>query len=58
MFWTNIEATGFIDEVSYETFPQKIWNHPVRECWGVGGRKERNLARMGIYTIGGLVNAT
>jgi DNA polymerase V len=49
--------TGFIDEVSYETFAHKIWPHPVRECWGIGGRMERNLARMGIYTIGDLANA-
>lgn len=49
--------TGYIDEVTYETFAQKIWHHPVRDSWGVGSRMEKNLARMGIYTIGDLAKA-
>lgn len=51
------EATGFIDEVTYETFAEKLWKFPVRDCWGIGSRMERNLARLGIYTIGDLAKA-
>lgn len=49
--------TGYIDEVTYETFADKLWKFPVRECWGIGSRMERNLARLGIYTIGDLAKA-
>jgi DNA polymerase V len=49
--------TGYIDEVSYETYAEKMWHFPVRDSWGIGGRMERNLARLGIYTIGDLAKA-
>ncbi|AGA60064.1 nucleotidyltransferase/DNA polymerase involved in DNA repair (plasmid) [Thermobacillus composti KWC4] len=49
--------TGFIEEVTYETFPQKMWHFPIRESWGIGRRMERKLNRLGIYTIGDLANA-
>lgn len=49
--------TGYIAEVTYETFPDKMWDFPVRDCWGVGRQMERNLNRLGIYTIGDLAKA-
>jgi DNA polymerase V len=50
-------STGYIDEVTYETFAEKMWHFPVKDSWGIGGRMERNLARFGIYTIGDLAKA-
>ncbi|MGO4695436.1 nucleotidyltransferase [Paenibacillus sp. 2TAB26] len=51
------EETGYIAEVTYETFPDLMWKFPIRDCWGVGRQMERNLNRLGIYTIGDLANA-
>lgn len=39
----------------YEDVPNKLWCvHPLSEMWGIGGRMERNLNRMGISTVGQL----
>lgn len=39
----------------YEDVPNKLWKvHPLSEMWGIGGRMERNLNRMGISTVGQL----
>lgn len=39
----------------YEDVPKKLWCvHPLSEMWGIGGRMERNLNRMGISTVGQL----
>lgn len=51
------EETGYIAEVTYETFPDLMWKFPIRDCWGVGRQMERNLNRLGIYTIGDLATA-
>lgn len=53
----NVE-TGYIDEVSYETFASRTWHFPVRELWGVGRRLEIRLASLGIRTIGDLAKAS
>ncbi|MCR1990993.1 DNA repair protein [Bacillus subtilis] len=39
----------------YEDVPNKLWKvHPLSKMWGIGGRMERNLNRMGISTVGQL----
>lgn len=39
----------------YEDVPKKLWCvYPLSEMWGIGGRMERNLNRMGISTVGQL----
>ncbi|RRJ54774.1 nucleotidyltransferase [Paenibacillus oralis] len=53
----NSVESNYIAEVTYETFPTKMWHFPIRDCWGVGRRMDRNLNRLGIYTIGDLANA-
>jgi len=51
------EETNYIAEVTYETFAEKMWKFPIRDCWGVGRRLERKLNLLGIYTIGDLAKA-
>lgn len=37
----------------YENVPNKLRKvHPLSEMWGIVGRMERNLKRMGISTVG------
>nr|WGD63953.1 Y-family DNA polymerase [Bacillus subtilis] len=39
----------------YEDVPNKLWKvRPLSKMWGIGGRMERNLNRMGISTVGQL----
>lgn len=49
-----MRVNRYIAEVTYKTFPDKMWGVPIRDCWGVGRQMERNLNRLGIYTIGDL----
>ncbi|WP_114746227.1 DNA polymerase thumb domain-containing protein [Falsibacillus pallidus] len=42
-----------ISEWTYEDVPEKLWTvSPLSEMWGIGRRMERNLNRMGIFTVG------
>ncbi|MFC5402385.1 nucleotidyltransferase [Cohnella soli] len=50
-------ANNYIDEVTYETFAEKLWHFPVKDCWGIGSRMEKNLAQLGIFNIGELAKA-
>ncbi|MNV47154.1 DNA polymerase IV [compost metagenome] len=34
-----------------------MWHFPVKDSWDIGRRMDRNLARLGINTIGDLANA-
>jgi DNA polymerase V len=37
--------------------PDKLWSiHPLSKMWGIGPRMERNLNRLGIYSIGDLAH--
>lgn len=49
------KAKNGIARWRYEDVPNKLWKvHLVSEMWGIGGRMERNLNRMGISTVGQL----
>jgi len=40
---------------TYNDIETKLWNiSPLSNMWGIGSRMEKNLNRMGIYTIGDL----
>ncbi|WP_426452804.1 DNA polymerase thumb domain-containing protein [Paenibacillus sp. S-38] len=50
----NNSETGFLAEVSYHDFAEKLWGTPLRSVWGIGSRMERNLNCMGAYNLGDL----
>lgn len=44
-----------IAEWTYEDVPEKLWPlSPLSEMWGIGGRLEKTLNRMGIFSVGQL----
>ncbi len=44
-----------IAEWTYEDIPEKLWSlSPLSKMWGIGPRMEKNLNRMGIFTVGQL----
>ena len=46
-----------IAEWTYEDVEDKLWKvTPLNKMWGIGGRLERTLNRMGIYSVGQLAN--
>ncbi|WP_279326596.1 DNA polymerase thumb domain-containing protein [Aeribacillus kexueae] len=54
----DLEAkkTG-IAEWTYDDIPTKLWPvQPLRDMWGIGGRLEKTLNRMGIFTVGQLAH--
>jgi DNA polymerase V len=54
----DLEAkkTG-IAEWTFEDVEKKLWPlSPLSKMWGIGSRMERNLNRMGIFTVGQLAN--
>ncbi|WP_071395666.1 Y-family DNA polymerase [Bacillus tuaregi] len=41
----------------YEDIPNKLWPiSPLRDMWGIGGRLEKTLNGMGIFTVGQLAH--
>jgi len=47
----------FIAKWTYDDVPTKLWPiTPLSEMWGIGGRMERNLNRLGIRSIGDLAH--
>jgi len=51
----DIEAkhnNDFIAKWTYDDIPTKLWSiSPLSKMWGIGPRMERNLNRLGIYSI-------
>lgn len=46
-----------IAEWGYEDIQKKLWSvSPLSKMWGIGRKMERNLNRMGIFTVGALAN--
>ncbi|KAA0550382.1 DNA polymerase IV [Bacillus sp. BGMRC 2118] len=46
-----------IAEWTFDDVEKKLWPlSPLSKMWGIGSRMERNLNRMGIFTIGQLAN--
>lgn len=54
----DIEAkhkSNNIAKWTYDDIPHKLWNiTPLSKIWGIGPRMEKNLNKMGIYSIGDL----
>ncbi|MGG3641434.1 UV damage repair protein UvrX [Bacillus gobiensis] len=51
------KAPSGIARWRYEDIPEKLWPvRPLSKMWGIGGRMERNLNRMGISSVGALAN--
>ena len=49
------EKNGFIGEWRYEDVSETVWKiRPLTEFWGIGGKTEAKLNRMGIRSIGEL----
>ena len=52
----DAKHTG-IAEWTYEDIPTKLWPiSPLRNMWGIGGRIEKTLNSMGIFTVGQLAH--
>lgn len=50
-------APTFIAKWTYDDVPTKLWPiSPISEMWGIGRNMERNLNRLGIYSIGDLAH--
>lgn len=48
----NDEQRGFIGEWRYEDVPNTVWKiRPLVDFWGIGGKTEAKLNRMGIRSI-------
>jgi len=51
----DIEAkhnNDFIAKWTYDDIPTKLWNiSPLSEMWGIGSRMEKNLNKLGIYSV-------
>lgn len=46
-----------IAQWSYEDVPEKLWGiSPLSEMWGIGGRLEKTLNSMGIFSVGQLAH--
>ncbi|WP_218672721.1 Y-family DNA polymerase [Oceanobacillus timonensis] len=46
------ETNGFIGEWRYEDVPDTVWKiRPLTDFWGIGGKTEAKLNRMGIRSI-------
>ena len=44
---------------TYEVIPKKLWPiHPLSEMWGIGGRTEKTLNNMGIFSVGDLAHTS
>lgn len=56
----DIEAKHKSDNIAfwtYEDIKNKLWNiTPLSKMWGIGSRMERNLNKLGIYSIKDLAN--
>lgn len=56
----DLEAkkTGFA-KWTYEDIPRKLWPiQPLSEMWGIGGRTEKTLNNMGIFSVGDLAHTS
>ncbi len=50
-------APSFIAKWTYDDIPTKLWPvTPLSKMWGIGYNMERNLNRMGLYSIGDIAN--
>ncbi|MTH52290.1 UV damage repair protein UvrX [Bacillus mangrovi] len=50
----DAKKTG-VAEWTYDDVEEKLWSlKPLSQMWGIGGRMEKNLNRMGIFSIGQL----
>jgi DNA polymerase V len=50
-------SPNFIASWDYQDIPNKLWPvKPLSDMWGIGHNMERNLNRMGIYSVGDLAN--
>jgi DNA polymerase V len=50
-------SPNFIASWTYEDIPKKLWPlKPLSKMWGIGHNMERNLNRLGIYSVGDLAN--
>ena len=56
----DIEAKhnkDFIAKWTYEDIPNKLWPiEPLSKVWGIGSRMEKNLNKLGIYSMGDLAH--
>ncbi len=56
----DIEAKhnkDFIAEWDYQDIPTKLWKiTPLSKMWGIGSRMEKNLNKLGIYSVGDLAH--
>ena len=56
----DIEAKHTPDNIAkwtYHDIETKLWKiSPLSEMWGIGSRMEKNLNKLGIYTVGDLAN--
>lgn len=51
------KAPTFIAKWNYEDVPTKLWTiTPLSKMWGIGYNMERNLNRLGIFSIGDLAH--
>ncbi len=51
------KSPTFIAKWDYDDIPTKLWPvTPLSKMWGIGHNMERNLNRLGLYTIGDIAN--
>lgn len=51
------KSPTFIAKWSYDDVPKKLWPiTPLSEMWGIGRNMERNLNRLGLYSIGDIAH--
>lgn len=51
------KSPTFIAKWDYEDIPTKLWPiTPLSKMWGIGINMERNLNRLGLYTVGDIAN--
>ncbi|QMS85874.1 DNA polymerase thumb domain-containing protein [Candidatus Xianfuyuplasma coldseepsis] len=51
------KSPTFIAKWSYDDVPTKLWPiSPLSEMWGIGRNMERNLNRLGLYSIGDIAH--
>ena len=51
------KSPTFIAKWTYDDVPIKLWPiTPLSKMWGIGHKTERNLNRLGLYTIGDIAN--
>lgn len=50
-------SPSFIAKWDYDDIPHKLWTvTPLSKMWGIGNNMERNLNRLGIYSVGDLAH--